>query len=132
MYQSRAHLDSWGVRCLEPASSANSALVMSQKAVWPLNVVIEERMANTASARKRIRQTATRTARNHARKSRMRTFVKKVETAIASGDKSTAVEALRAAQPEMQRASGKGVIHANTVARKLSRLSARIKALPSA
>lgn len=100
--------------------------------VWTLNVVIEERMANTASARKRIRQTATRTARNQARKSRMRTFVKKVEAAIASGDKSAAAAALRDAQPEMQRASGKGVIHANTVARKLSRLSGRIKALPSA
>jgi small subunit ribosomal protein S20 len=94
--------------------------------------VIEERMANTASARKRIRQTVTRTARNQARKSRMRTFVKKVETAITSGDKSAAAAALRDAQPEMQRASGKGVIHANTVARKLSRLSARIKSLPSA
>jgi small subunit ribosomal protein S20 len=89
-------------------------------------------MANTASARKRIRQTVTRTARNHARKARMRTFVKKVETAIASGDKAAAAEALRAAQPEMQRASGKGVIHANTVGRKLSRLSARIKGLPNA
>lgn len=89
-------------------------------------------MANTASARKRIRQTATRTARNQARKSRMRTYVKKVETAIAGGDRAAAAEALRAAQPEMQRASGKGIIHANTVARKLSRLSARIKALPAA
>lgn len=86
-------------------------------------------MANTASARKRIRQTARRTERNQARKSRMRTFVKKVETAIASGDKSAASEALRAAQPEMQRAAGKGVTHRNTVARKLSRLSARIKAI---
>jgi small subunit ribosomal protein S20 len=86
-------------------------------------------MANTASARKRIRQIAVRTARNHARKSRMRTFVKKVETAIASGDKAAAAEALRAAQPEMQRAAGKGVIHLNTVSRKLSRLSARIKTL---
>ena len=86
-------------------------------------------MANTASARKRIRQTLRRTERNQARKSRMRTFVKKVETAIASGDKSVAAEALRAAQPEMQRAAGKGVTHSNTVARKLSRLSARIKAI---
>ena len=86
-------------------------------------------MANTASARKRIRQTATRTARNQARKSRMRTFVKKVETAIASGDKSAAAAALVAAQPEMQRAAGKGVIHKNTVARKVSRLAARVKAL---
>ena len=89
-------------------------------------------MANTASARKRIRQTAKRTARNQARKSRMRTFVKKVEAACASGDKAAAQEALRAAQPEMQRAATKGVIHANTVARKLSRLSARIKGLTSA
>jgi small subunit ribosomal protein S20 len=89
-------------------------------------------MANTASARKRIRQTKVRTARNVARTSRMRTFVKKVEVAIAGGDKAVAAEALRAAQPEMQRASGKGVIHANTVARKLSRLSARIKAIATA
>jgi len=89
-------------------------------------------MANTASARKRIRQTAKRTVRNHARKSRMRTFVKKVEAAVASGDPAAAREALRVAQPEMQRAAGKGVIHRNTVARKLSRLSARIKALSPA
>ncbi|MBB3174851.1 small subunit ribosomal protein S20 [Endobacter medicaginis] len=89
-------------------------------------------MANTASARKRIRQTAVRTERNAARKSRMRTFIKKVETAIAGGDKEAAVAALRAAQPEMQRAAGKGVVHANTVSRKVSRLSARIKALAGA
>jgi small subunit ribosomal protein S20 len=86
-------------------------------------------MANTASARKRIRQTEVRTLRNHARKARMRTFVKKLETAIAGGDKAVAAAALRAAQPEMQRAASKGVIHANTVARKLSRLSAKVKAL---
>ncbi|MDE2580314.1 MAG: 30S ribosomal protein S20 [Rhodospirillales bacterium] len=86
-------------------------------------------MANTASARKRIRQTERRTARNKARKSRVRNFVKKVETAIAGGDKAAAAEALRAAQPEMQRAVGKGVMHRNTVARRLSRLSARINAL---
>ena len=89
-------------------------------------------MANTASARKRIRQTKTRTLRNQARKSRMRTFIKKVETTIADGDKAAAQEALRQAQPEMQRAASKGVVHANTVARKLSRLSARIKALSGA
>ncbi len=89
-------------------------------------------MANTASARKRIRQTEVRTARNAARKSRMRTFIKKVETAIASGDKDQAVVALRAAQPELQRAAGKGVVHANTVSRKISRLSARIKAIGAA
>ena len=86
-------------------------------------------MANTASARKRNRQTIKRTERNTARKSRMRTFMKQVEAAVASGDKAAAVAALRAAQPEMQRAAGKGVVHKNTVARKLSRLSARIKAL---
>jgi len=89
-------------------------------------------MANTASAQKRIRQTAKRTARNQARKSRMRTFIKKVETAITGGDKTAAAAALREAQPELQRASGKGVIHANTVARKVSRLSARVKALATA
>ena len=86
-------------------------------------------MANTASARKRIRQTERRTERNQARRSRMRTFVKKVETAIASGDKAGAVEALREAQPEMQRAATKGVAHLNTISRKISRLSARIKHL---
>lgn len=86
-------------------------------------------MANTASARKRIRQTARRTARNQARTSRMRTFIKKVEVAIMGGDKAVAAAALRAAQPEMQRASGKGVIHRNTVSRRLSRLSARVKAM---
>ncbi len=89
-------------------------------------------MANTASAKKRNRQTVVRTERNAARKSRMRTFVKKVETAIAGGDKGAAAAALQAAQPEMQRAAGKGVIHRNTVGRKISRLSARIKALASA
>jgi len=86
-------------------------------------------MANTASARKRIRQTAVRNARNTARKSRMRSFVRKVEEAIASGDKTAAQEALKAAQPEMQRTVIKGVAHKNTVARKISRLSARIKAI---
>jgi small subunit ribosomal protein S20 len=89
-------------------------------------------MANNASARKRIRQTARRTERNQARKSRMRTFIKKVEAAIAGGDRTVAAEALRQAQPEMQRAATKGVVHDNLVARKLSRLSARIKALPTA
>jgi small subunit ribosomal protein S20 len=86
-------------------------------------------MANTASARKRIRQTERRTERNHARKSRMRTFIKKVETAIAGGDKAVAAEALRAAQPEMQRAATNGVVHSNTISRKISRLAARIKSL---
>ncbi len=88
-------------------------------------------MANTASARKRIRQTIVRSARNHARLSRMRTFVKKVEAAIAGGDRAGANAALIAAQPEMQRAAGKGVVHKNTISRKLSRMTARIKSLPT-
>jgi small subunit ribosomal protein S20 len=86
-------------------------------------------MANHRSAEKRIRQTESRTAVNRARVSRIRTFVKKVETALASGDKEAARTAFAAAAPEMQRGISKGVLHRNTVARKLSRLSARIKAL---
>ncbi|MFO0184255.1 MAG: 30S ribosomal protein S20 [Alphaproteobacteria bacterium] len=86
-------------------------------------------MANNASARKRIRQTEKRTARNKARKSRVRSFLRKVEEAVKSGDKAAAQEAFRAAQPEMQRAATTGVVHANTVARKLSRLSARVKSI---
>jgi small subunit ribosomal protein S20 len=89
-------------------------------------------MANTASARKRIRQTEKRTERNRARRSRVRSFLRKVEQAISGGDKAVAQEAFRAAQPELQRAAGKGVFHDNTVARKLSRLSARIKSLGAA
>ena len=86
-------------------------------------------MATHVSAEKRIRQTARRTAVNRTRLSRIRTFVKKVETAIATGDKEAARAALKAAQPEMQRGAQKGVMHRNTVARRLSRLAARIKAL---
>ncbi|MBV9200427.1 MAG: 30S ribosomal protein S20 [Alphaproteobacteria bacterium] len=86
-------------------------------------------MANHKSAEKRIRQTAKRTAINRARVNRVRTFVKKVEAAIATGDKDTARSALRLAQPELHRAITKGVFHRNTVSRKLSRLAARINAL---
>jgi small subunit ribosomal protein S20 len=86
-------------------------------------------MANNSSARKRIRQTEKRTVRNKARKSRVRSFLRKVEEAVKSGDKAAAQEAFRAAQPEMQRAVTKGVLHANTVARRLSRLSARVKSV---
>jgi small subunit ribosomal protein S20 len=89
-------------------------------------------MANNASARKRIRQTEKRTARNRMRRSRVRTFLRKVELAIAGGDKAQADAAFRAAQPELQGAVTKGVLHRNTVARKLSRLSARIKAIGAA
>ena len=81
------------------------------------------------SAEKRIRQTERRTVVNRNRVSRIRTFVKKVEAAIESGDKAAAAEALKAAQPEMHRGVTKGVLQKNTVARKLSRLSGRIKAL---
>jgi small subunit ribosomal protein S20 len=86
-------------------------------------------MANIQSAKKRARQTPKRTAINRNRLTRIRTFVKSVEEAIASGDKSAASAALRAAQPEMMRGSTKGVVHKRTVSRKLSRLSARVKAL---
>ena len=86
-------------------------------------------MANHPSAEKRNRQTQRRTDVNGARKSRIRSFVKKVETAIASGDKNAAKQAFADAAPEMQRGASKGVTHQRTVARKLSRLSARIKAL---
>jgi small subunit ribosomal protein S20 len=86
-------------------------------------------MATHVSAEKRIRQTARRTVVNRARLSRIRTFVKKVETAIAAGDKEAARAALKEAQPELQRGAQKGVVHKNAVARKLSRLSARIKTL---
>jgi len=86
-------------------------------------------MANHKSAEKRIRQTARRTEINRNRVSRIRTFVKKVETAISSGNKAEAAEAFKAAQPELMRGASKGVLHRNTVSRKLSRLSARIKAL---
>ena len=86
-------------------------------------------MAHHKSAKKRIRQTATRTVVNRARVSRIRTFLKKLETAIESGSKDDAKAAYLAAQPELHRGVAKGVLHKNTVARKLSRLSARIKAL---
>jgi len=81
------------------------------------------------SAEKRHRQTETRTAVNRSRMSRVRTFVKKVEVAIDTGDKEAARSAFQEAQPELHRATTKGVMHRNTVARKLSRLAARINAL---
>lgn len=89
-------------------------------------------MANTASARKRILQTATRNERNRARRSRVSSFLVKVEKAISGGDKVAAQSAFKDMQPELHRAATKGVMHTNTVARKLSRLAARIKALASA
>ena len=86
-------------------------------------------MANTKSAKKAIRVIAKKTAVNRDRRSRMRTFVRKVEEAIASGDKGAAEAALREAQPEIMRAAQKGVIHKNTASRKVSRFAQRVKAL---
>jgi len=86
-------------------------------------------MANIKSAKKRIRKTERRTEVNRARMSRVRTFVRKIETAIASGDAAAARAALKEAQPEIMRGVTKGVVHRNTAARRLSRLNARIKAL---
>jgi small subunit ribosomal protein S20 len=86
-------------------------------------------MANHKSAEKRIRQTEKRTAINRSRLSRVRTFVKKVETAIASGDREAAQSAFQLAQPELHRAITKGVLHKNTVSRKLSRLAVRVNSL---
>ncbi len=86
-------------------------------------------MAHHASAKKRIRQTERRTEVNRSRVSRIRTFVKKVETAIAGGDKTVAAEALRVAEPELMKGVQAGVLHKNTASRKVSRLAARIKSL---
>ena len=86
-------------------------------------------MAHHKSAKKRIRQIERRTEVRGARTSRIRTFVKKVETAIASGDKTAAAAAFKEAQPEIHRGVVRGILHRNTASRKLSRLSARIKAL---
>jgi small subunit ribosomal protein S20 len=86
-------------------------------------------MANHTSAKKRIRRNARRAAINGARMSRIRTFVKKVEMAIESGDAENARTALRNAQPEIQRGVTRGVLHRNTASRKISRLAARVKAV---
>jgi len=86
-------------------------------------------MANHKSAKKRIRQTARRTDVNGARRSSVRSAIKLVEGAIAAGDKSAAEAALKAAEPQMMRGAQLGVFHKNTVARKVSRLSAGIKAI---
>ena len=86
-------------------------------------------MANTPQSKKRARQTERRTAVNKARRSRIRTFLRKVEEAIASGNHEAAAAALKTAQPELMRGVTKGVMHKNTVARKVSRLNARVKSL---
>lgn len=86
-------------------------------------------MANTASAKKAARRITRETAVNKARRSRMRTFLRKVEEAIASGNKDAAVEALKVAEPELHRAATRGVVHRNLASRKVSRLSSRVKAM---
>ncbi len=86
-------------------------------------------MANIISAKQRIRVTARRTEINRSRRSRIRSFIKKVETAIGDGNKEEAAMAFKQAQPQLMRGVTKGVIHRNTASRKLSRLSARIIAL---
>ena len=86
-------------------------------------------MANTPQSKKRARQNEARLAVNKARRSRIRTYLRSVEKAIASGDKEAAQTALRAAQPELMRGVSKGVFHKNTASRKISRFAARIKAL---
>ncbi|KCV82581.1 30S ribosomal protein S20 [Actibacterium atlanticum] len=86
-------------------------------------------MANSPQAKKRARQNERRYEINKARRSRIRTYLRKVEEAIESGDKDAASAALRDAQPELMRGVTKGILHKNTVARKISRLSARVKSL---
>tara|TARA_R110002126_G_scaffold154635_1_gene301690 strand:- start:311 stop:574 length:264 start_codon:yes stop_codon:yes gene_type:complete len=86
-------------------------------------------MANTPQAKKRARQNEARFQVNKMRRSRIRTFLRAVEEAIASGDKEVAAKALQAAQPELMRGVTKGVVHKNTAARKMSRLASRVKAI---
>jgi small subunit ribosomal protein S20 len=86
-------------------------------------------MANTKSAKKMTRKIAKRTEVNKGRRSRMRTFLRKVEEAIAAGNQAAAAEALRSAEPEIMRAAQKGIVHKNMASRKVSRLAARVRAL---
>ncbi|MCH2250845.1 MAG: 30S ribosomal protein S20 [Cognatishimia sp.] len=86
-------------------------------------------MANSPQSKKRARQNERRALVNQSRRSRIRTFLRKVEEAIASGDHTAAAEALKAAQPEVMRGVNKGIFHKNTASRKISRLAARVKAL---
>lgn len=86
-------------------------------------------MANHLSSKKRIRRNARRAQYNAARKARVHTFTKKLETALTAGDKTVATEAFRTAESEIMRAVSKGVLHRNTAARRVSRLAARVKAM---
>jgi small subunit ribosomal protein S20 len=86
-------------------------------------------MANTPQAKKRIRRNASRASINHSRISRIRSFIRAAESAINAGKKKEAAEALKAVQPELARGVARGVVHKNTAARKISRLSKRVAAL---
>jgi small subunit ribosomal protein S20 len=87
-------------------------------------------MPNIDSAKKRVRQNAKKTATNHARKSRIKSFTRKVEEAIETGDRNAALAALKAAEPELMRGASKGILHPNTARRRVSRLTKRAVKLP--
>jgi small subunit ribosomal protein S20 len=91
--------------------------------------ILKDTMPNIASSRKRVRTTAKRTAINTARKTRVRGYIRKVEEALAKGDKTAALAALKAAEPEIMRGVSKGILHKNTGARKVSRLTKRVAKL---
>jgi len=95
----------------------------------PAGMSQEDFMANTTSAKKATRKIAERTAVNKSRKSRVRTFLRKVEEAIASGDRNAAAEAFKSAEPAIMRAAQRGTVHKNTASRKVSRLSHSIAKL---
>ena len=86
-------------------------------------------MANSEQSKKRARQSETRYAVNKARRSRVHTYIRKVEEALAAGDAAAAEEALKNAQPELMRGVSKGILHKNTASRKVSRLASRVKTL---
>jgi small subunit ribosomal protein S20 len=88
-------------------------------------------MANTPSAKKAVRKIERRTAVNRSRRSKMRTYIRKVEEAVLAGDREAALAALRAAEPIMMRAAQNGIVHKNTASRKVSRLTKRVQALAS-
>ena len=88
-------------------------------------------MANTASAKKAVRKIARQSSVNQSRRSRVRTFIRSVEEAINAGNQAEALDALKAAQPEIMRGAQKGIFHKNTASRKISRMAQRVKALPA-
>jgi small subunit ribosomal protein S20 len=104
---------------------------LSERARFPPRFAAKENefMANTKSAQKAVRKIARRTAVNKSRRSQMRTYVRKVEDAIAANDASAAADALRSAEPLVARAAQKGILHKNAASRKISRLAKRVKAL---